>query len=128
MTEGWMRVAAIALGGAAGAVARYGVGVASVRLLGDRFAWGTLAVNVVGCFLIGVLMHEAWSHHRASHWHDGLTVGVLGGLTTYSAFGYQTVRHLETGDPLLAVANVGLNLALGLGGVALGLAAARWVG
>lgn len=126
MNETWMRLTAIALGGAAGAVTRYAVGLACAAALGERFAWGTLAVNVAGCFAIGVLMHEAWSLPPRSHpWHDGLTVGLLGGLTTYSAFGYQTVRHVEAGEPLLALTNAGLNLALGLGAVAMGLAVSR---
>lgn len=123
-----MRLVAVAVGGAVGAVTRYGVGAGCVALWGPRFGHGTLVVNVVGCFLLGLLMHESLiaAERFAPAWHAGLTVGLLGGLTTFSTFGYQTVRHLEHGETLLAVANVTLNVVLGLaaavGGVWLGRA------
>lgn len=130
MGESLLRLGAIAIGGAAGALSRHVVGVACHAAWGDRFAYGTLVVNVVGCFVLGLLMHEAWvpDGGRAGALHSGLTVGMLGGLTTFSTFGYQTVRHLDAGEPALALANVALNLLLGIGAAAAGLAAARALG
>lgn len=127
MNDVWIRVAAVAVGGAIGSVARYLVGLGCVALWGERFPLGTLLVNVAGCFVIGLFMHEAWAPatRSASVWHGALTVGVLGGLTTFSTFGYQTIRHVELGEPVLALLNVGLNLVLGLGAVIAGLMLSR---
>lgn len=130
MQESFYRVAAIALGGGLGAVARYGAGLACESLWGGRFGHATLLVNVVGCFALGLLMHEAWlatAEKPIGPWHAGVTVGLLGGLTTFSTFGYQTVRHLEAGEPLWALANVALNVVLGLAAAAAGLALGRLV-
>lgn len=127
MTDSAYKLAAIALGGGLGAILRYGAGVACASLWGDRFGYATLVVNVIGCFVLGFLMHEAWvlAAKPAGPWHTGLTVGLLGGLTTFSTFGYQTIRHLDAGEPLLALANVALNVVLGLAAAAAGLALAR---
>lgn len=125
MNENLLRLMAIGAGGAAGAVARHAVGVGCAALWGDRFGYGTLLVNVVGCFALGVIMHEAWTIEQRNHLHSGLAVGLLGGLTTFSTFGYQTIRHLEEGEPVMALMNVALNLLLGLAAAASGLAAAR---
>jgi fluoride exporter len=127
MNDAFIRIGAIAVGGAVGSVARYVVGVGCVALWGERFPLGTLLVNVAGCFALGLFMHEAWAPatRSASVWHGALTVGVLGGLTTFSTFGYQTIRHFELGEPLLALLNMGLNLVLGLGAVVGGLMLSR---
>lgn len=121
------RLAMIAAGGAVGATLRYLAGVGCVRLFGETFALSTLLVNVTGCFLLGALMHESYvaDVRLGAHGHAALTAGLLGGLTTFSTFGYQTIRHVEAGEPLLALANVGLNVTLGLCAAAAGLAAAR---
>ncbi|MEN0111658.1 MAG: CrcB family protein [Planctomycetota bacterium] len=127
MIDGATKLFAIALGGALGAVARHAIGTACVAAFGPRLAIGTLAVNVAGCFVLGVLMHEAIAagDRLPGHWHVGLTVGLLGGLTTFSTFGYQTVSHFEAGEPGLALANVAANVTLGLAAAAAGAYAAR---
>lgn len=127
MTDTAYRLIAIALGGAAGALTRYGVGVACARAWGERFGYGTLLVNAVGCFALGVLMHETWAagERLSPHAHAGLAVGLLGGLTTFSTFGYQTVRHVDSGEPGLALLNIAANVVVGLAAAAAGLAAAR---
>ena len=120
----------VALGGAAGASCRYLVGLACLRYLGDRFAFGTLLVNVAGCFLIGTLMHMAQAHPSRLPVlpHLGATVGFLGGLTTFSTFGYETVLYIEEQKWLLAGANVLANVILGLLAAYVGLVCWRWWG
>ncbi|MGL4514020.1 MAG: fluoride efflux transporter FluC [Lacipirellulaceae bacterium] len=120
------RLVAVAVGGAVGSVARYGATLACVRLLGDRFGWGTLGVNVAGCFALGIVAHHA--ARLGPTGHAALGAGLLGGLTTFSTFGLETFRHLERGETGLALANVGLNMLVGLAAVAAGIAAARGLG
>ena len=127
MRDAALQLAAVGIGGAVGAALRHAVGLACVAAWGSRFGHATLLVNVAGCFALGVLMHEAWlaDGARQGPWHTGLTVGLLGGLTTFSTFGYQTVRHLESGEPVLALANVALNVLLGVAAAAAGITLAR---
>lgn len=118
----FQRLLAIALGGAAGAVCRYAVALACVYMFGPRFPIGILLVNVTGCFLIGLVMHDSLltADRIGEMIHPALTVGFLGALTTFSTFGYDTLRLWELGRPGAAVANVIANCGLGL--------AACWLG
>jgi fluoride exporter len=103
------RVFLVALGGALGSVARYGVGVAAPRVLGAGFPWGTLLVNVVGSFLIALVMHLAVATAAISpSARLFLTTGVMGGFTTYSTFNYETLNLV--GERLWGVA--ALNVAV----------------
>ncbi|MAT70232.1 MAG: fluoride efflux transporter CrcB [Planctomycetaceae bacterium] len=121
-------IAAIAVGGGIGALCRHGVNVACRQWLGEAFAYGTLTVNVLGCFAMGLLATLAASPHWAERapWiaHSAVTVGFLGALTTFSTFGIETVRFSQASQHHLAVANVAANLLLGvlavLGGMWLG--------
>lgn len=115
----------IALFGALGTLSRYAVYAWSERLLGARFAWATLIVNVVGCFVIGVVVQGAggWP----SSLRAGATMGFLGAFTTFSTFGFDTVRYLNAGLPGLAALNVTANVVLGVGATWLGFSAARWL-
>ena len=119
----------VGLGGFAGSVLRYGVGEWVQRLSGDSpFPFGTLFVNAAGCLAIGFL--AGLSDSRDLLGEDVkrfLFVGVLGGFTTFSAFGYQTLTLLRDGHAGMALANVALQLALGLGAAAAGYAASRAV-
>ena len=106
------RVLLVALGGALGSVARYGVGIAAPRALGTGFPWGTLLVNLVGSFLIALVMHLALTTAAISpSARLFLTTGVMGGFTTYSSFNYETLALL--GERLwgMAALNVGVTLA-----------------
>lgn len=124
----------VALGGALGAMARYGVGRGLVGALqGHTLALpaATLLVNVVGCLAIGVLL--PWllmreSDGAAAHARLLLVVGVLGSLTTYSTYGYEVLTLWREGRMTLAMATVALHLTLGLGAVAVGVwAGQRWL-
>ena len=86
MNEWWSQVLLVMAGGALGAAGRFWVGGALLRRLGDGMPWGTLAANLVGAFLAGFI--AVWLEARgpsALYWRAFLIVGVLGGLTTYSA-------------------------------------------
>lgn len=118
------KLLAIAIGGALGALCRHGVGMA---LLGTRFAYATLVVNVAGCFVLGALVHDGFASNGrlAMLSHPAVTVGFLGALTTFSTFGLQTVLYLEQREWGLAAANVLSNLVIGLAATAAGVALAR---
>ena len=120
---------ALALFGALGAVARYGTSIALLRWAGPAFPWGTLAVNIVGCFLLGLLNQTLVGEHAPSAQARAvLGAGFLGAFTTFSTFGVETYRALEAGQWRLAIANVACNLIGGLLAVALGIHAGRMFG
>ncbi|HRE44346.1 MAG TPA: fluoride efflux transporter CrcB [Terricaulis sp.] len=83
----------VALGGAVGSVARYGVGLAAARWLGLGFPWGTLAVNVIGGLAMGLLAARVGPEQENLRLLLG--VGLLGGFTTFSAFSLETVRLMQ---------------------------------
>jgi fluoride exporter len=104
-------------GGGLGAACRYATGVLSVRLWGTAFPWGTLTVNLVGCFLIGLLFALADRVRLLSpDIRLFLIIGFLGGLTTFSAFTLESIYAGRNGAVLLPLLNVVLN---NLGGLSL---------
>jgi CrcB protein len=117
------RFVLICCGGAVGTGARYLLGGLAVRWFGPELPYGTLIINVLGSFLIGVVQQLALT----TGWIPEtlrlvLAVGVLGGFTTYSSFSYETVRLIETGSWMTATSYVVLTTALCLGGCLAGLA------
>jgi CrcB protein len=126
MVRQLLEILLIALFGAVGAVGRYGVGLTVIRLIGDRFAFGTLAVNVLGCFLLGLLAHVSDATDLVPPaLRLPLGVGLLGAFTTFSTFGYETIKYVEDGIWHLAAANMAANLLLGLMAVWGGFTLAR---
>ena len=120
------KVGGVALAGAIGAVARYGLHLWATRMWGERFPWGTLMVNVVGCLLLGFVVELVWRSSVTSLWlRVFVPVGLLGGFTTFSTFSYETLRHLEQGQWEIAGMNVAANVGLGLLATGLGFLAAR---
>lgn len=115
----------VAIGGATGSVARYLTGLAMTRLLGPAFPWGTITVNIVGSFAIGLLT-ELVARKLAAPMEMRLllVVGFLGGFTTFSSFSLDTMALVERGAGLTAfayvAASVTLSLAAAFGGLALG--------
>jgi fluoride exporter len=111
----------VALGGAAGSMARYWVGGVAPRLFGEGFPYGTLVVNVVGSFLISVVMGTALNSTLVPvNLRVFLTTGIIGGFTTYSAFNYETLALLQqrlwlTGGLNLLVTVLGCLVAGALG-------------
>ena len=123
-----MRTAlAIAIAGAIGALARWGVG----SWFGQRFpsfAWGTLVVNVSGSFVLGLLFALLIERAAGSPtMRLALTTGLLGAYTTFSTFSLETMRMFEEGATGSAFVNIGLSLVLGLGAVWLGMTLGRAV-
>ena len=119
-------VLAIALGGAFGAVARHFITRWIGMVLGDGFPWGILAVNVIGCFAMGVLvelMALAWL--PSAEMRAFLTVGIFGALTTFSAFSLDiTVLH-GRGETLLAVSYILVSVLAPIAAIFAGLAVTR---
>ena len=113
----------VALGGAAGSVARYGLGVQAGRWLGTEWPYGTFIANVLGGLMMGALV--GWLAHEGGadqeRWRAFLGVGVLGGFTTFSAYSLETALMIERRELLTAVLYAGLSAVLAVAAVFLGL-------
>ena len=123
------RLLYVSLGGAAGSAARYLVSLWALERCGPAFPWGTLAVNVVGSLLLGAVMQLAASVEGfPPTLRLTITVGVLGGFTTYSSFNHETLAFLAAGRygqaAAYAAATLAGCLAAGLAGIALARAIA----
>jgi fluoride exporter len=115
---------AVALGGAAGSVARY-VTTLALTPLTTTFPYATLLVNVLGSFLIGYFSRVFSTPEHDPVMRLALTTGLCGGFTTFSALSAETVTLLQQGRTGRALTYIALSLALGLGATALGLMAGR---
>ena len=117
----------VALGGAIGASLRFLTGVGMMRAFGHGdFPLAILTVNVIGSFLMGVFVVAA-AHRGLTHLSPFVMTGVLGGFTTFSAFSLETMTLIERGQMGSAALYVALSVGLSVGGLALGLLAARGV-
>jgi fluoride exporter len=116
----------VALGGAVGSVARYLVGVATLRQFGSNFPWGTLTVNIVGSFAIGVFIELIARKLNASpEMRLLLVTGFLGGFTTFSAFSLDAIYLFERGELVTSGIYVAASIILSLIAVFAGLALVR---
>lgn len=120
----------VCVGGALGSGARYLVALGALAAFGPAFPLGTLIVNVLGSFVICLVMHLGVATQLVSpDLRLFLTTGVMGGLTTYSAFDYETMRMAQDGAYAKAILNVGLTLvacfAAGMAGDAVARSLAR---
>ena len=116
-----LKLVVIGLGGFIGAVARYGISGLVHRYANPSFPYGTLAVNVLGCLLIGGLMYFVEMRQAISpHARLFLMVGLLGSLTTFSTVGYETFDFLRTGDYRMAMVNIASNILIGVTAVVIG--------
>jgi fluoride exporter len=116
---------AVAVGGALGTMARYGLGGYVHGRLGPTFPWGTLTVNVCGSFVLGLLLPLLDRHAPAGPLHAFLVVGCVGAFTTFSTFAWEAVMLLQDGARRRAAAYIGASVALGLAALVAGLAVAR---
>ena len=116
-----MRLIAVGCGGFIGASLRYLISGWSLKLFGGAFPYGTLLVNILGGFLIGFIMKGSMGTFTISPtMRVFLTTGLMGGLTTFSTFSYETIGMLEESNYLFGSLNVMLNLSFSLIGVYLG--------
>lgn len=118
-----MNILLVGLGGAAGSICRYlASGWVYAALARPEFPYGTLLVNVVGCLCIGFLNEAAEARQiLLPHVRPLLVVGFLGGFTTFSAFGFETLELIRDGEMGYAVLNVLLQVLVGLVAVAFGV-------
>ena len=110
-----LRLALIAIFGAVGTLARYGLqGIVQVRTA-TTFPYGTLLVNLSGCFLLGLIGQFTLNRMVISpDWRVAIAVGFFGGYTTFSSFGWETAKMLEDGEWARASAYVGASVVVGL--------------
>ncbi len=115
----------VMIGGSLGAISRYGVGLLAAKLWGPGFPWGTLLVNLVGCFLIGLIFALADQVRLLTpEMRLFLITGYLGALTTFSSFALETVNAGRAGLALQPLINILVNNLGGLSLTFLGL----WLG
>ena len=123
-----MKVMMVAVGGGIGATTRYLVSTWAAEKFGTDFPYGTLIVNVVGCFIIGAFMTLATERLIVSpYWRLLVTVGFVGGLTTFSSYSYETFKLLEEANIMMAMYNLLANVVMGFLATWLGISAARLI-
>ena len=125
-TLNFQLIAAVALGGAIGSVARYLVGIGSGKLFGTAFPWGTLIINIVGSFLIGVFVESfalKWDLPQTARVF--LTVGICGGFTTFSTFSLDSYLLMDRGEWWPALAYIAASVVLSIAGLFAGLQVIR---
>ena len=121
-------IAAVAVGGALGSVARYLVAIGVGRALGAEFPWGTLIINIVGSFLIGVFVESfalAWTTSQMVRVF--LTVGICGGFTTFSTFSLDAIVLMQRGELWPAAAYIIASVVLSVLALFVGLQLVRAV-
>jgi CrcB protein len=124
-----MRILLVGLAGFVGTLCRYWLAGALARRYGEAFPWGTLAVNVAGCFLAGFLFFTLRERFAAGETTQAVVlVGLLGGFTTFSSYGLQTFTLLRDGEFGYAALNVAASNLLGLLMVWVGYALAKLLG
>ena len=110
-----LRFALIAIFGAVGTLLRYGIQVFTQVQTGSTFPWGTLLINLTGCFLLGLVGQITLNRMMVSpDWRVAITVGFFGGYTTFSSFGWETAKMLEGGEWLPATGYVATSVVIGL--------------
>jgi len=128
-----MNYLVIGLGGALGSMLRFGIGSlidSNVQKTGYIFPWGTIVVNITGCFVIGFIFTISTSEGRiflSPLTRNFITIGILGGYTTFSSFSWQTLVLAQSGQRWEAAANVLISVVLCLVGVWLGAMLAAWI-
>ncbi len=112
------KILIVGLGGFIGASLRYVISKHSSNIFGGQFAYGTLVVNVLGGLLIGFILElTTFTDFISPNMKLFLTTGIMGGLTTFSTFSYETITFFSNGSYFLAAINIILNLFLSLIGV-----------
>jgi CrcB protein len=119
-TKDMTNILLVAFGGSIGAVLRYLISIFMIQVFGSSFPFGTLLVNVIGSFFMGVIYALGQMSHISPELKALIGIGLLGALTTFSTFSNETLLLMQEGDWLKAILNVVLNLSLCLFMVYLG--------
>lgn len=122
-----MQIVLVLLGGALGALARYGVTILSTKTYGSVFPVGTLYVNLIGCFMIGLVFGLGELRGISPQFRLFFLTGFLGALTTFSTYSLETINNANNGMSNLALVNIAANNIGGLALVKAGLLLARLV-
>jgi CrcB protein len=112
----------VAVGGMVGVLARFGIGRLSLHH--EWLIWSTVGINIIGSFLLGLLVAEHWFSRDV---REGLGVGFLGGFTTFSTFSAQAVLEVDAGEPVRAIFYVVASVVGGLLAATAGFALGRWI-
>jgi fluoride exporter len=116
----------VGIGGFAGSIARYALGVWIYDRLGTRFPYGTFVINITGCFLIGVILTVLDSRIGVPPaWRLAIPIGFIGAYTTFSTFEYETFRSVHSGQASIGLLNIALSVIVGYFAVWLGVMAGR---
>jgi fluoride exporter len=116
----------VGIGGFAGAIARYALGVWIYNRMGTRFPYGTFVINMTGCFLIGAILTVLDSRIGVPPaWRLAIPIGFIGAYTTFSTFEYETLRSVQSGQASIGLLNVALSVVVGYFAVWLGVMAGR---
>ncbi|MDX1352912.1 MAG: fluoride efflux transporter CrcB [Thiomicrorhabdus sp.] len=122
-TWGWF---AIAMGGALGAMSRFAMSHHVYQIFGREFAWGTLSVNLIGSFIMGLVAIILVDKVGVStEWRAFIMVGFLGAFTTFSTFSYETMQYIEIGEMNKAILNIAVSVITCLVAVWLGMLTAK---
>ena len=110
-----MRIVLLIVFGAAGTLARYGLDGCIQYRVGSAFPAGTLTVNLLGCLLLGTIAEFSLNHISVpADWRIGLTIGLMGGFTTFSTFGWDSLRMLQDGEWTKALLYIGASVVGGI--------------
>ena len=121
MTDIFKKILFLGIGGFAGSNARYWISLLMLRLTGAAFPFGTLTVNGIGCFLLGLIAGSSASWNISPELKLMLGTGFLGALTTFSTFSVETVELFQKSSHMNAILNIGLNLGIGIAAAAFGI-------
>lgn len=122
----WSKLGLLAVAGLVGTLSRYWVSGYTYQIMGSKFAWGTLAVNVIGCFLFGLIAALADERMLIStNTRFIILTGFMGAFTTFSTFSFETMNYVRDSQFTLAFLNIAVSCLLGFGGIISGTLIAR---